>query len=162
CRLVHALLLCRSPRFAEARSPHGRSREPPGAATARGLMEKLYGIQYLRALAALGVVAFHAAERTGGAFVIGAAGVDIFFVVSGFIMMVIAERRPVTPKRFIRERFERIAPAYWIATAVMVIGGLAGLFPNLTLTVSHVLGSLFFVPHRSPNGGEIWPVLVQG
>jgi exopolysaccharide production protein ExoZ len=25
-----------------------------------------------------------------------------------------------------------------------------------------VLGSFFFIPHHSPNGGEIWPVLVQG
>jgi exopolysaccharide production protein ExoZ len=125
-------------------------------------VEKLHGIQYLRAFAALAVVAFHAAERTGGHFTIGAAGVDVFFVVSGFIMWVIAERRPVSPQRFLRERIERIAPVYWIATSVMVAGGLAGLFPNLTLTAAHVLGSLFFVPHRSPSNGEIWPVLVQG
>jgi exopolysaccharide production protein ExoZ len=44
----------------------------------------------------------------------------------------------------------------------MVAGALAGLFPNLKLTLGHVLESLFFVPHRSPSGGEVWPVLVQG
>ena len=33
-------------------------------------MKKLYGVQYLRAAAALGVVVFHAAERSGGHFVI--------------------------------------------------------------------------------------------
>ena len=125
-------------------------------------MNRLYGIQYLRALAALAVVVFHAAERTGAHFAIGAAGVDVFFVVSGFIMWTIAQARPVAPARFLRERLERIAPVYWIATVVMVGGALFGLFPNLKLTLGHVLGSLFFVPHRSPSTGEIWPVLVQG
>jgi exopolysaccharide production protein ExoZ len=125
-------------------------------------MNRLDGIQYLRALAALGVVVFHAAERTGSHFAIGAAGVDVFFVISGFIMWVISHRRPTTPGRFLRDRLERIAPVYWIATGVMVFGALAGLFPNMKLTVGHVFGSLFFIPHRSPSNGEIWPVLVQG
>ncbi len=125
-------------------------------------MNRLHGIQYLRALAALAVVVFHAAERTGGHFAIGAAGVDVFFVISGFIMWVLSQRKPTTPARFLRDRVERIAPIYWIATGVMVAGALAGLFPNMKLTLGHVLGSLFFVPHRSPSNGEIWPVLVQG
>jgi exopolysaccharide production protein ExoZ len=125
-------------------------------------MNRLHGIQYLRAVAALAVVVFHAAERTGGHFVIGAAGVDVFFVISGFIMWVISARRPTTPVRFLRDRLERIAPVYWIATAIMVAGALAGLFPNLKLTLGHVLGSLFFIPHHSPSSGQIWPVLVQG
>ena len=122
----------------------------------------IYGIQYLRAVAALGVVIFHAAERTGHHFAIGAAGVDVFFVISGFIMWVISERRPVSPLAFLRDRVQRIAPIYWLATAVMVIGGLAGLFPNLVLSNGHVLSSLLFIPTRSPSSGEIWPVLVQG
>jgi exopolysaccharide production protein ExoZ len=125
-------------------------------------MNKLYGIQYLRALAALAVVVFHAAERTGGHFTIGAAGVDVFFVISGFIMWIISQRRPTTPARFLRDRLERIGPVYWMATGVMVFGALAGLFPNMKLTLGHVLGSVFFIPHRSPSNGEIWPVLVQG
>jgi exopolysaccharide production protein ExoZ len=125
-------------------------------------MNRLYGIQYLRAFAALAVVVFHAAERTGGHFAIGAAGVDVFFVISGFIMWVLSQRKPTTPARFLRDRLERIAPVYWIATGVMVAGALAGLFPNMKLTLGHVFGSLFFIPHRSPSNGEIWPVLVQG
>lgn len=125
-------------------------------------MNKLYGIQYLRAAAALGVVIFHAAERNGGHFVIGAAGVDVFFVVSGFIMWVLAETRQPSPVAFLRERIERIVPLYWIATAVMVAGGLAGLFPKMKLTVFHVFGSFAFIPHVSPSDGGTWPVLVQG
>ncbi|MGK9334559.1 exopolysaccharide production protein ExoZ [Sinorhizobium meliloti] len=125
-------------------------------------MKTIYGIQYLRAAAAIAVVLFHAAEKTGYHFTIGAAGVDVFFVISGFIMWVISDRRSVTPVEFIADRCRRIVPVYWLATAVMVAGALAGLFPNLVLTLEHVLASLFFVPARSPSSGEIWPVLVQG
>ncbi|PKA41472.1 acyltransferase [Rhizobium sullae] len=125
-------------------------------------MKTLYGIQYLRAFAALAVVVFHAAERSGGHFAIGAAGVDVFFVISGFIMWVISDRKPLTPQRFLLDRIRRIAPSYWLVTVIMIGGALAGLFPNLKLDAGHVLGSLSFVPVRSPSSGEIWPVLVQG
>lgn len=125
-------------------------------------MKKLYGVQYLRALAAIGVVIFHAADKTGRHFTIGAAGVDVFFVISGFIMWFMAATRPVSPGSFILDRVLRIGPVYWIATSVMVVGGLAGLFPNLVLTLDHVVASLLFIPARSPSSGEIWPLLVQG
>nr|WP_084435225.1 acyltransferase [Sinorhizobium saheli] len=125
-------------------------------------MGTIRAIQYLRAAAALAVVIFHAAEKTGHDFTIGAAGVDVFFVISGFIMRVINDRRPVTPAKFIADRLRRIVPIYWFSTAVMIAGALAGLFPNLVLTLDHVLASLVFIPVRSPSSGEIWPVLVQG
>ncbi|SIQ10967.1 exopolysaccharide production protein ExoZ [Rhizobium sp. RU35A] len=125
-------------------------------------MKTLYGIQYLRAIAALAVVLFHAAERSGENFAIGAAGVDVFFVVSGFIMMVISHNRQQTPASFLRERILRIVPSYWIVTSIMVFGGALGLFPNLVLDLPHLIGSYFFLPVPSPNGGALWPVLVQG
>ncbi|MGO4566729.1 acyltransferase family protein [Rhizobium sp. 2YAF20] len=125
-------------------------------------MKTLYGIQYLRAIAALAVVVFHAAERSGGSFRIGAAGVDVFFVISGFIMWVMSDSRPLTPARFMLDRIQRIVPIYWIVTAVMIAGALTGLFPNMRLTLDHILGSLFLIPVRSPSNGEIWPILVQG
>ncbi len=125
-------------------------------------MRTLYGIQYLRAAAALAVVVFHAAERNDLHFAIGAAGVDVFFVVSGFIMTAISDQRPMAPVAFLRDRLLRIAPSYWIVTGIMVFGALVGLFPNLRLDLGHVVGSFLFVPVPSPNGGHLWPVLVQG
>jgi exopolysaccharide production protein ExoZ len=125
-------------------------------------MTKLFGIQYLRAVAALAVVVFHAAERSGLNFVVGAAGVDIFFVISGFVMWTLAATRPVSTWAFYRDRLLRIAPLYWIVTLVMAVGALAGLFPRIRLTADHVIASLAFVPHRSPSNGEIWPLLTQG
>jgi exopolysaccharide production protein ExoZ len=125
-------------------------------------MQTLQGIQYLRAVAALAVVLFHAAERSGVNFAIGAAGVDVFFVISGFIMAVISHRRPQTAGAFLKDRFLRIAPVYWIVTSVMIFGAAAGFFPNLVLDPLHVLGSYLFLPVPSPNSGALWPVLVQG
>tara|TARA_B100000287_G_scaffold426544_1_gene474644 strand:- start:92 stop:277 length:186 start_codon:yes stop_codon:yes gene_type:complete len=58
--------------------------------------QNLKGIQYLRALAAFMVVVHHTLEMSKAALfgvapdwliLIGAAGVDVFFVISGFIMM---------------------------------------------------------------------------
>jgi exopolysaccharide production protein ExoZ len=125
-------------------------------------MKTLYGIQYLRAVAALAVVLFHAAERSGEHFAIGAAGVDVFFVVSGFIMIVISENRHLTPLGFLKDRLLRIAPSYWIVTSIMVLGSLAGLFPNLMLDPAHLIASYLFIPVASPSTGEMWPILVQG
>ncbi|MCO5063627.1 MAG: acyltransferase [Rhizobiaceae bacterium] len=125
-------------------------------------MRTLYSIQYLRAFAALAVVVFHAAERTGLHFVIGAAGVHVFFVISGFIMAAISADRPASPKDFFRNRLLRIAPAYWAATLAMLLGGAVGLFPNLKIELAHTLGSFLFVPVHSPSGDGLAPLLVQG
>ena len=123
-------------------------------------------IQYLRALAALGVVIFHASPADNP-FMVGNAGVDIFFVISGFIMWSITEERPTSPAAFIRDRLIRIAPLYWLLTTLLVVGVLvrSKLFPNLKIDLPFVVGSYLFVPMRPPGStgaDPIWPVLVQG
>jgi len=50
------------------------------------------------------------------------SGVDVFFVISGFIMVHVI-RAETTPGRFWIDRFTRIAPLYWLATAVAFAGG---------------------------------------
>jgi len=114
----------------------------------------LASIQHLRALAAIGVLVFHAADRTGWAFGVGGAGVDVFFVISGLIMWVISARRPPTPGDFLRRRAARIVPLYWLVTMGLAGAWLAapGLFPNLKPTPEHVIQSLLFVPHLDPDG----------
>lgn len=124
-------------------------------------MKTLYGIQYLRGLAAVAVVGFHAATRAGGHFLIGEAGVDLFFVISGFLMIAIttAETRPLA---FLRDRATRIVPAYWIATTIFLLGAVAGALPGVRLDLWHVVSSYLFLPSRMPNAPEIWPLLVPG
>jgi exopolysaccharide production protein ExoZ len=120
-------------------------------------------IQYLRGLAAFGVLIFHAAERAGGAFGVGAAGVDVFFVISGFIMWVVTCNRTPSPGQFLWKRVQRIVPLYWAVTlvtaAVAVL--IPGAFPTMQVTLEAVLKSLLFVPHRDPHG-LIAPLIVPG
>jgi exopolysaccharide production protein ExoZ len=70
-------------------------------------LSRLRSIQVLRAVAVLGVVLCH-----GAGFGYGAAGVDLFFVISGFIMATVAPGR--TPSEFLTARIWRIYPLYWI------------------------------------------------
>ncbi|MBN9076585.1 MAG: hypothetical protein BGN87_14115 [Rhizobiales bacterium 65-79] len=125
-------------------------------------MRELNGIQYLRALAALSVLGFHLSEQFGGSFKLGAAGVDIFFVISGFIMWTTTASRPTTPKRFIWRRIVRIVPLYWIITFITAVAIFARpqFFYGHVLTIPNFLGSLFFVP--AIQNGELHPIVIQG
>jgi exopolysaccharide production protein ExoZ len=113
---------------------------------------KLLTIQYLRAVAALAVVVYHATARAGWPIVVGAAGVDVFFVISGFIMWTVTER-PTTPGGFLSHRLIRIVPLYWLATFVAALTS----HPDLI----RLTAALLFIPWRAPDG-HVWPVLVQG
>ena len=70
---------------------------------------KLRSIQVLRGIAAMAVVGHHAFDGTR----IGAAGVDLFFVMSGFIMATCARDRG--PLEFLADRAWRIYPLWLIA-----------------------------------------------
>ncbi|MGZ3272334.1 MAG: acyltransferase family protein [Caulobacteraceae bacterium] len=128
-----------------------------------GMRSDVLSIQYLRGLAALGVLLFHASQRAGAAFGAGAAGVDIFFVISGFIMWTVSARRATGPGDFLLRRAGRIAPLYWTVTLLVVGLDLLrpSLFPNMRLDGPHVIQSLLFLPHRDP-AGVIAPVIVPG
>jgi exopolysaccharide production protein ExoZ len=118
-------------------------------------------IQYLRALAALAVLVFHACTKAGADFSIGQAGVDLFFVISGFLMVLITGNH-TSAGTFLLDRILRIAPLYWIATLTLVALHLIGFAPNLSVELSYVIQSLLFIPVREPTGVNNWPVLVPG
>jgi exopolysaccharide production protein ExoZ len=123
---------------------------------------RLYSIQYLRALAATAVIIFHTGVSAFG--YIGNAGVDIFFVISGFVMWMVTISRPQPPGHFFLNRLLRIVPMYWIVTLLFVGAAILmpALFPRLILDVRHTVASLLFIPMHSPSNGRIWPVLVPG
>jgi len=123
----------------------------------------LYSIQYLRALAVLAVVSYHAGQWVLSPVVVGAAGVDIFFIISGFVMWTATWNQPADPLEFLRRRVVRIVPLYWLATVALALGVLLmpGVIPNVTLQGAHLAKSLLFIPHVNPQGYP-FPFLAVG
>ena len=118
-------------------------------------MPRFTSIQVMRALAALAVLLFHQKLLP-----IGYAGVDIFFVISGFIMGSIGERE--APGDFIGRRLIRIVPLYWAVTFGMcLLSFVPGLFATFGFDAPSLIKSLLFIPYAQANG-EIWPLVVPG
>jgi exopolysaccharide production protein ExoZ len=128
-------------------------------------------IQYLRAIAALMVVWHHSLIQVPGVaqFIVlpefGPSGVDLFFVISGFIMLVTTAGKEVTPAEFIRLRVIRVVPLYWLMTLLMlgcaIVAPMA--FKTLQFSPTAVVKSLLFIPYDSLSfPGQAWPVLVPG
>ncbi len=142
------------------------------------LSQKLIYVQVLRAIAALAVVMTHAqhdaqsvASKLNIPFVASSvfpwgAGVDIFFVISGFIMVVSSSEffeQPEGQSRFLKRRLIRIVPLYWATTTIFLIlmtaapSALNSSAPSLNA----VLASYLFVPWENASG-LIQPVYTLG
>ena len=132
-------------------------------------MSKLLYVQLLRGLAALSIAVLHAqhdaailAARLGQDFapltaLPWAAGVDAFFVISGFIM-VHASRSlfgmPGAQPLFLSRRVARIVPLYWAVTTLYLATALAasGLVNSAVLEPWPILASYLFIPFERPDG----------
>ena len=112
-------------------------------------------IEFSRFLAAMLVMCVHIPVFGFGAF-----GVDIFFIISGFVMMHSTE---TTSSNFFKKRLIRILPNYYIFTLGVFI--LALKFPHLlnntTADLNHLLKSLFFIPFNKNETGH-FPILFLG
>ena len=107
-------------------------------------MQKYRSIQALRAIAACSVLVSHTYEPVRHA-AYGAAGVDLFFVISGFIMANVAGGRSAS--QFALDRFSRIYPMWWIAALPWLFFVPRDLFYNLsTLTLWPIWAGDYFVP----------------
>lgn len=129
---------------------------------------RLHSLQYLRAIAATAVVWSHAViqrdEYEHFLRETGAFGVDIFFVISGFIMVYISKPTD-TPQKFLYNRISRVVPLYWFFTLLMaaLLLLLPGLFENSNFSLAATIKSFLFIPEVSivdPN--EFWPILAPG
>ncbi len=129
-------------------------------------------VQALRAVAALLVVAYHAFDmwalrvQPGSAWVNGAAGVDIFFVISGFVMVVSSRRLAGEPHgwlTFMRYRVVRIVPLYWLLTTLKLalVFFFAGLALRSSIDIDSVLRSYLFLPVVD-SAGHFRPLLPVG
>lgn len=148
----------------------GAGGQPPLAVPTEYTSRRLVSLQCLRAIAALMVVMDHAIHQSPG-FVAawplptGAwqAGVDLFFVISGFVMVYVTNERERSARQFLAMRAARIIPVYWFYTlgsaAMLLIA--PQLYRSNDFSVKHLVLSLFFIPHITAESG--WsPVVKQG
>jgi exopolysaccharide production protein ExoZ len=138
-----------------------------------GAGKLLLTVQALRAVAAASVVLHHdmavLIQKAGYPFtfsVIGASGVDLFFVISGFVMVYThfdAFTKPGAAASFARRRIVRVAPLYWIVTTatVVLLIGVPSVFHSVRLDWASVAFSYFFLLSKLPSG-DINTVLIVG
>jgi exopolysaccharide production protein ExoZ len=138
--------------------PHS---SPPTVAPNSELPGTILSIQVLRFVAALSVVVYHAHlllirklpvhvhDRVDHAFAIGASGVHIFFVISGFVMVYTSSRSRLTPSGFLKRRLIRIFPIYWLVGALYLLAHqLLGTAYHLSL--SQIAAAALLLPGYSP------------
>ncbi|WP_395336034.1 acyltransferase [Novosphingobium sp. BL-8H] len=129
-------------------------------AVANGPQDMLDGLQALRGIAAVMVVIDHAmlavipydphfAPLGDFAGTIGKMGVNLFFVISGFIMMYTTEpTRTYAPSHrfsdFAWKRLTRLVPLYWLATLLTIA---VGAIEGFHYTSGHILTSFTFLPN---------------
>jgi peptidoglycan/LPS O-acetylase OafA/YrhL len=133
----------------------------------------LFGLDLLRLFAAALVVldhfgAFSATEPDVGrpfAFPVlnfatrfGWVGVEIFFVISGFVIALSA--RGASPSAFLKRRALRIFPALWVCSLVSVVALAAINTPPGELAVSFV-HSIVLSPRGPYVDGAIWSLIVE-
>lgn len=140
--------------------------------------EKVYSIQVLRAIAALLVVYMHSmtsriALFTGVSYQsglgylsrFGAVGVDIFFIISGCIIVMIGQKYADKhqPHIFFLKRAYRIVSLYWPLSLLLLAASQFALFQGLLsdLTWQRLFTSFFFVP-LSSHGVYQAPIIAVG
>jgi exopolysaccharide production protein ExoZ len=124
-------------------------------------VRRLESVQILRGVAAMLVVIHHAGfllvttptSPEGQSLLLPsryfaqltATGVDLFFVISGFVMALSARRfvGPAGAGVFLTQRFIRIAPLFYLATLVMLAESLRA---HLPIDPVSVLNSITFIP----------------
>jgi exopolysaccharide production protein ExoZ len=112
-------------------------------------------------VAAVTVIFYHIMAPTG--HTLGEFGVDIFFVLSGFVIALVLDTPRITAQRFLSDRIARIVPLYWVLTLVVLAGTLVApaLFNSTTASFGNLLKSLFFIPYRKESS-FIFPMLFVG
>ena len=137
-------------------------------------MPMLVAIQVLRAVAALAIAAIHLepdlTTRTGiagpGRRFPWEAGVDVFFVISGFVMVYASGAlfgRDGGTRAFLTRRIARVAPLYWLTTSVvlLILAVRPDLMRSTVATPGLVVASYAFIPAARPDG-LVQPVYTLG
>jgi peptidoglycan/LPS O-acetylase OafA/YrhL len=137
---------------------------------------RFHQIDFLRGLACLSVVAFHFLHRgqQGGWLVdpvlpwlqsiaeLGHLGVHLFFMISGFVILMTAEG--ATVRSFIASRVSRLYPAFWIGVLLTAAVAWWSGSSAFAVTPGQVLVNLTMVPHWAHVefvDGAYWSLAVE-
>ncbi|MDZ4056992.1 MAG: acyltransferase, partial [Polynucleobacter sp.] len=130
----------------------------------------LYSLQYMRGVAALMIVVYHLHPRLLAMGWQGywpnwlSSGVDMFFVLSGFLMWTTTRSGQASSASFITRRLYRIAPLYWAVTifaaTIMIAAPSANAHGDVSF--SNIVSSLLFIPYIDADSGRFEPIVPQG
>jgi len=126
---------------------------------------RLNNIQVLRAFAAIVVAVFHTGFVVPSWHAVGSFGVDVFFVISGYIMARILDPADGASggDHFFRHRLLRIVPPYWFFTLILFFIALRApqLLGATRASAGDLIQSLLFIPFTKESG-IIQPLLFVG
>lgn len=132
------------------------------------MQKERYGeIDALRGIAALLVVVFHFSKaKTDSVFLrFGVTGVDLFFIISGFVILMTLEKTRHW-KDFVISRLSRLYPTYWTCvtlTAIIVITKFFMNVPYTKLAFLYVANLSMFQQyfHAADLDAPYWTMLVE-
>lgn len=124
-------------------------------------------LQYLRGIAVVVVVIHHSMLLPAAHFFpprLAEFCVDVFFVISGFIMWFTTIDGKRGPGAFWQARLVRVVPLYWIYTTLYILIALAvpSVLNSGTLVPYHLIASYLFIPAEHPTAGGAAPILSLG
>jgi len=165
----------RGPAAPPQRRQPGRHRAGRSSAGAPGGRDRLYEIDLLRLTAALAVVIYHYTFSGYARHLIsvsypalstvtryGYLGVDMFFTISGFVVLLSAWGR--RPHEFVISRIVRLYPAYWVAvtiTAIVAVTLSRGLFTATPVQYAANMTMLNALPHIANIDVVYWTLYAE-
>ena len=84
------------------------------------MYEKNLNLDILRIFSAFMVLSVHIGQYAGIDFSVGAKGVQLFFIMSGYLAFLSLDKDP-SPIHYYRKRIIRIVPAYWFCLILICI-----------------------------------------
>lgn len=131
------------------------------------LFYMFYSVNFLRAIAASLVVFLHFCLQYSNHFdagfdlsilgisleKLGSIGVDIFFIVSGFVIYTSSmKKKNVGIISFLRSRLKRIMPLYLIFTFIYITISAVTSLSKYNFEIFHFISSLFLFPAKNADG----------
>ncbi|REA62018.1 hypothetical protein DSL64_10165 [Dyadobacter luteus] len=131
------------------------------------MKDRLLELDALRGIAAMAVVLFHFtinrnAIDLGWQFNYGVTGVDVFFMISGFVIFLTINTKTERGKDFVISRFSRLYPTYW--TCVLLTAFFILVYEPTSFKTSNVLANFTMFPTYfcvEDLDGSYWTLLVE-